>query len=97
MSVACIDPYDNACGQWTVSVGIPPSLQQPGQIPLSNTQLISHYSVTNPSCNGSSGGSFVDGTLELLTLSSMEVTGVFSNTSTFDVDVNGPFTAPRCP
>ena len=75
MTVACSDPNNTACGQWKVRVGIPPSLQQPGQL----------------------ARTFLYGTLELVTLSSQEVTGIFSNTSTFQVDVNGPFTAPRCP
>ncbi|MBI4704924.1 MAG: hypothetical protein HY744_27785 [Deltaproteobacteria bacterium] len=95
--IACADPHGNPCGRWEVSIGIPPNLQHPGSIPLSNPDLISMFSVASPDCESGSGGSFVDGSLVLASLDAVQVVGTLLDTYTGEFDANGDFTAPRCP
>jgi len=97
MTLTCNDPNGSSCGQWRVSIRIPPNLQQTGTLQLSNSQLTSMYSLTNQNCTSAGGGPFTQGTLQITTLNSQVVEGILSNTSTYPGDVNGPFTAPRCP
>jgi hypothetical protein len=96
-ALACEDPFETPCGNWHVSIGIPPALQVPSVISLSDPTVTSMYSASAPACESGSGGSFIDGTLEIVSISQTDVVGKLVNTSTFEFDANGDFTAVRCP
>lgn len=101
-AIACNDPYgDVTCSEWDVTIGIPTSLQKPGVIKLDNPEIISNFSVNlDPDASGmcgGGGGSFWDGTLEIVSIDDAQVVGKLENTATFDFDANGDFTALRCP
>ena len=99
----CDDPFAYAgCGSWKVSIGIPPELVKPGLLKLDDPRLISSFSSSGPDrgggdCSGG-GGSFVEGTIEIVALSmsgqTLEVR--LADTWTFDYDVNGTYTAAFC-
>ncbi len=101
----CSDPYGSyECGselKWFASIGLPPDLQKSGVISLAEPGLISSFSVTGPadefgSCWGG-GGSFMDGTIEITSIDDTQVSFVLANTSDFDFDADGSYTAARCP
>jgi hypothetical protein len=102
-AVTCEDPFAyGGCPHWKVFIGIPPHLQEPGTYDLSAPDfLYSGYSVsgqnTGPDDCWGGGGSFSEGTLEITTIDSDWVRGQLIGTPTFDFDVNGPFSASRCP
>jgi hypothetical protein len=101
--VMCSDPYMSDCGEWKVSIAIPPPMQQPGVIQLSDPAVFGSFSITDPpdangQCFGGGGSSFMDGTLTIMSIDANQVVGKLENTMTgFGIDVNGDFTAPRCP
>ncbi len=93
---------------WQVSIGIPPALQVPGVLQLSNESLISTQNGTgsNGSNPGGSedcwggGGSFIDGTLEIVSIDATQVVVRLSGTSVDilpeSVSADGDYTVPRC-
>jgi hypothetical protein len=101
------EPYCVGELVWQVSVGIPPALQVPGVLQLSDPSLISTFSQNDPAgptpgeCNGG-GGSFTAGTLEIVSIDAGTIvvllsgtTGGFGGFGGFDAD--GEYTAPICP
>lgn len=98
----CNDPYAaQPCGNhYKVMLGIPPALQQVGIIPLNDPTIISNFSWAGiedqPGVCPGGGGSFWEGELEITEIDGAHVSGILTNTSTFDFDANGPFDAPRC-
>jgi hypothetical protein len=98
------EPYCVGAPVWQVSVGIPPALQVPGVIQLSDPNLISFFSENSPNSEtpgdcGGGGGSFLDGTLEIVSIDAGTIVVILSGTSSGfgDVDVDGEYTAPICP
>jgi hypothetical protein len=94
-----------ACGAETfdVSIGIPAALQQAGMVSLGDPTLLSTFGETTggpgSGCSGS-GGSFTEGTLQIVSIDGQEVqfqlTGTLALGSGFP-SVDGTYTAPRCP
>jgi hypothetical protein len=94
-------------GSYTVAIGLPPALQQPGTLSLDNPSIISFMGESGPlndpaqgpdDCPGG-GGSFF-GTLEIESIDATEVVFRLSGTDPIDlvgVSVDGEYTAPRCP
>jgi hypothetical protein len=100
--LVCSDPYAlGACPSFEVSIGIPPALQHPGVILLSSPELISSFSATGPNIDSPDcwfgGGSFYDGTIEIVSIDDRQVVFRLDNTSTFEFNANGEYTALRCP
>lgn len=98
----CSDPFQaEPCGNhYRVALGIPVALQKVGIIPLNDPSIIANFSWAGPAdatgqCPGG-GGSFFDGELEITAIDALHVEGILTNTSTFDFDANGAFTAARC-
>jgi hypothetical protein len=90
---------------WQVSVGIPPALQVPGVIQLSDPTLLSYSSENGPNsgtpgdCFGG-GGSFIEGTLEIVSIDAGTIVVILAGTSQGglgDFDADGEYTAPICP
>jgi hypothetical protein len=109
---ACADPFGSSaqCGPtFTVSIGIPPQLQQPGTLSLSSAALISTFSAlgspnsTTPGDCPGGGGSFTDGTIEILSIDATQVVFTLSGTMMFAGDgvsddvADGTYVAARCP
>ena len=99
--IACSDPYAGMdCGNhWSVTIGIPPALQVPGVIDLASPEIISTFSATGPSGGGdcyAAGGSFMEGTLEIVSIDDDQVVGVLANTAEWEFDADGQFSASRC-
>ncbi len=105
----CSDPFGASaqCGTYAITIGIPPQLQQPGTLNLSDTALISTFSETGTSstagvCPGG-GGSFVDGTIDIVSIDATQVVFTLTGTMMFagegipDEVANGTYTASRCP
>ena len=90
---------------WQVSIGIPPALQVPGVLQLSNPGLISTFSEDGPNgpnadnCGSGGGGSFIEGTMEILSIDAgtivVKLTGTTPGLGDFHAD--GEYTAPICP
>ncbi|XXX80251.1 hypothetical protein WMF30_15905 [Sorangium sp. So ce134] len=100
--LSCADPYgDFACGTWEVSIGIPPALQVPGVLNLDAPELISYQSFAGPDRGGGDcyggGGSFIEGTIEIVSIDAAQVVVRLSDTDTYEFDANGEHTALRCP
>jgi hypothetical protein len=100
--VACRDPYaSGACGHWRVTLGIPPALFKPGVLQLGCGDVLSSFSVTGPDRGGGDcyggGGSFNQGTVEIVSITSQTVIVRLSGTMKFEVDPNGLYQAARCP
>ena len=97
--IECAMPYGLDCGgHWKVSFALPVELQHPGIYPLE--QINGFFMVAGDEdpvdCSGG-GGSWWDGTVEITEINDQHVVGTFSNTSTFDFDINGTtFDAARC-
>lgn len=95
-------PTDCTKGDFEVSLGVPPALLVPGTLQLSNPALIASFSETAPGggeCMGG-GGSFIQGTLEIVSVDAQQVTYTLSGTMAFDFgfgNVDGTYTAQRCP
>lgn len=109
---ACAAPFASSgdCGPaFSVSIGIPPQLQQPGTVPLSSPELISTFSEMGPANSTTPGdcpggaGSFLDGTIEIVSIDATQVTFTLNGTMMFAGDgvpdevADGTYTAPRCP
>jgi hypothetical protein len=96
----CRDPMGNVdCGTWRVSIAVPPALFQPGALRLDDSRLISVESSRGPDrgggdCSGG-GGSFMDGTLEIVDIGST-VHVRLANTSKLDVAADGSYAATSC-
>lgn len=100
-AIACSAPYAaQGCGShWRVTIGIPPWLQAPGIIDLASPEVISGFSATGPGGGDDcyfAGGSFIDGTLEIVSIDDDQITGVLTNTTHWEFNADGPFTASRC-
>ncbi|WP_437963504.1 hypothetical protein WMF04_27680 [Sorangium sp. So ce260] len=100
--LSCADPsFHFICGTWEVSISIPPALQVPGVIPLDTPGLGTYFSVAGPDRGGGDcyggGGSFFDGTIEIVSIDAEKVVFRLEDTSTFEFDANGEHTALRCP
>lgn len=101
--ITCGAPYaSGTCGTWQVSIGIPPQDFRVGVFPLHCSNLISFASFTAPSnggtdCPGGGGGSFDQGTLEILSLTNVDAIVRLSSTSRlFDFDADGVYRVLRC-
>lgn len=99
-AASCSDPFAAMpCGShWSVTVAIPPHLQQPGVISLSDPSLISTFSATGPGSGDDCyfGGGSYDGDLEIVSINNTEVVVRLANTDKFEFDADGEYTAPRC-
>lgn len=103
---ACGVSVSFPCGPetvWQVSIGIPPSMQSPGGVyALSDPNLISSFSEggsngTPGDCWGG-GGTFWDGTLEVLSNDGATIVIRLSGTASGlgDFSVDGDWSAPIC-
>jgi hypothetical protein len=100
--LTCGDPYRfGACDRWRVSIGIPPALFRPGVLALDSTDIVSSMSVSGPDRGGgdcySGFGSFNQGTIEIVSVSSTDVVVRLQNTFIFEVDADGVYHAAPCP
>lgn len=101
-AIQCDAPFNSACPSWHVTIGIPPALQVPGVLQLSDPALIAGFSVSqspdpNGECMSGGGGSFLDGTIEIVSITSANVVFKLAGTNTSEFDANGDHTAIRCP
>ncbi|WP_437314379.1 hypothetical protein [Sorangium sp. So ce385] len=91
------------CGDWRVTLRIPPSLQVPGIIDFREDNFLglSIYGVYGPDRGDGDcsriGGIFTSGTLEIVSIDAANVVVRLSGTETDRFDANGEYTAPRCP
>jgi hypothetical protein len=88
------------CPGWKISIRIPPALQHPGIIPLSSPEL-SSFGSANFQSEGSTtcsfgGGTFWDGTIEIVSIDATQVTFRLADTQKWMVNADGEYTAPRC-
>jgi hypothetical protein len=89
---------------WQVSIGIPPALQVPGVLQLADKSLISFVSESGISggspgtCSGG-GGTFWEGTLEIVSIDAGTIVVTLSGTSANGSDfvADGTYVAPICP
>jgi hypothetical protein len=100
--LSCGDPYaSGACGKWRVTLAVPPALFKPGVLQLGCGDVFSGFSVTGPDRGGGDcyggGGSFNQGTLEIVSITSQKVVVRLAHTMKFEVDPNGLYEAARCP
>jgi hypothetical protein len=97
---SCMHPYiTGKCGFWQVSIAIPPSMFKPNTYSLSC--LNAYFSAQGPDrgggdCSGG-GGSFFDGTIEILSVDATHVVFRLVNTQKFDFNADGYYDLPRCP
>jgi hypothetical protein len=97
----CQDPMASlACGTWRVAIGIPRALFQPGVLSLNDSRLISVMSSRGPDrgggdCSGG-GGSFFDGTLEIVDIGATIVDIRLAGTSKLDFNADGAYAATNC-
>ncbi|HSC89776.1 MAG TPA: hypothetical protein VLC09_21005 [Polyangiaceae bacterium] len=101
-SLTCAAPRSTyACGTWSVTLIVPPELAAPGVVSLGDPRVISSMSAQGEDRGGgdcsAGGGSFSDGTLEIVSMNEQEVTVRFFDTWTYDFDINRVYTLPRCP
>jgi hypothetical protein len=105
-AAVCSCPLQNpSCGSWEVSIGLTPDLQKPGTIDLSSG-VNSTFGELGPqegpmpgNCPQGGGGSFIGGTLEVVSIDASQVVFTLSGTTPLDFGGNadGTYTAPRCP
>ena len=89
---------------WQISVTIPSALQVPGVLQLSDPSLNGFFSESlsdaqnTGDCSGG-GGSFVQGTLEIVSIDSGTIVVKLAGTSpgVTDFDADGEYSAPICP
>ncbi len=98
----CADPFAAVpCGDWQVTIGIPPELQHEGVISLGEPGVISTFSASGPNQGASDcwfgGGSFLDGSIEITSMDETSVVFNLSGTTTSDAPADGVYTAIRCP
>jgi len=97
----CTDPYAMPCGEWGVSIGIPPAYQKPGTYSLGPGTLLSSAHTRGPDEGGGNcsfgGGSFFDGTIEIESIDANQVVFNLAGTSTLLVTADGHYAATRCP
>ena len=97
----CEAPFEyTGCGSWKVAFDLPPELLKPGVLELSDSRLNSYSSSSGPDrgggdCSGG-GGSFVDGTVEIVSVDDEKIVIRLADTWTFDFDANGEHTIDRC-
>ena len=101
--ISCGDPFSyGQCGQWRVSIGILPQDFHVGLFPLHCSSLNAFYSMTfaapngGTDCAGGGGGSFDQGTLEILSITDVDATIRLSGTVSFDLNANGIYRVIRC-
>ncbi len=98
---SCTHPHvSGACGYWQVSIAVPPALFKPGVISLACGGLNAYFSVTGPDrgggdCSGG-GGSFYQGTIDILYVDATSVRFRLTNTQNFDFNADGLYSLPRC-
>lgn len=98
----CESPYrSGGCGHWKVGFGVPPELLKAGTvIPLTDAQLNSYSSFSGPDRGGGDcyggGGSFIAGTVEIVSVDDEKILIRLEDTWTFDFDANGEHTIDRC-
>jgi hypothetical protein len=100
--LTCDDPYRyGVCDRWRVSIGIPPALFKPGVLDLDRTDIVSYHSIAGPDRGGGDcyfgGGSFSDGTIEIVSISPTDVVVRLKDTFLFEVDADGVYHAAPCP
>lgn len=104
---ACGNSFPYGCTNpptWSVSIGIPPGMQTPGVYPLSNPALDGFASVSGSDsgvdgdCWGG-GGSFTDGTIEIISNDGNTIVVRLAGTSGAgftEFSADGEYTAPIC-
>ncbi|WP_434042204.1 MULTISPECIES: hypothetical protein [Sorangium] len=91
------------CGNWRTEFIIPPASQVPGIYPLDGRYLTSSFYQSGPERGSGTcwqaGGTFGPGTLEIVSIDATEVVIRLSGdpTGTGEFDINGEYTAVRCP
>lgn len=111
-SPTCADPQPSFdCGStatYSVSIGIPAAMLQPGTLPLSDPALYTSFEVDGASQSGPDtcpfgGGSFDIGSITLDSVSAASVTFTLSGTFPFGAiqadpgSADGTYVATRCP
>ena len=107
LGASCGSPYvELPCGgNWSVTLVVPPALQQVGVYDLASPELSYYSSMTETGAPYSpepgdcswGGGTIGSGTLEILSISATEVHFDLVVDSFWDTDPSGEFTAARCP
>jgi hypothetical protein len=97
----CEAPFESGgCGNWKVAFGLPPELLKPGVLELADARLNSYSSFSGPDRGGGDcyggGGSFADGTVEIVSVDEEKIVVRLENTWTYDFDANGEHTIDRC-
>ncbi len=97
----CEAPFESGgCGNWKVAFGLPPELLQPGVLELADSRLNAYSSSSGPDRGGGDcyggGGSFVDGTVEIVSVDEDKIVIRLADTWAFDFDANGEHTIDRC-
>jgi len=98
------DPYDPmlTCPGWNVYFTLPPALQQPGIVPLSDPRLNAGHSMTAQNSGAPAGdcyfggGSFGDGNLEVLTLGNGQLRLRITDAPELGFDPNGEHLVQLC-
>lgn len=98
----CEEPFAaTACGEWKVAFNLPPSLQVPGVLSLDDPRLNAYSSAAGEDRGGGDcswgGGSFWQGTVEIVSIDETKLEIRLADTQTFDFDANGTHTVLRCP
>lgn len=90
------------CPSWTVSFQLPVELQQPGTLPLSDPRIHAHQSLSAQNSGAPpgdcyfGGGSFFDGSLEIVSLGGGELRFRITGAPTFEFDANGEHVVELC-
>jgi hypothetical protein len=104
-SPQCSDPYGSpgcAADGWAVFVSLPAAYQTPGVYSLSDPAINSHFSMSfteNGQCAGGGGGSYWDGSIEVVSIDAEGVTFVLSGTAAIGLgfgNADGSYGAPIC-
>lgn len=105
--LTCADPHDDyGCyAHWRLTLQVPPAMQTVGVHPIGDNGVYMSFSETSDpqssdpdDCSGGGGAGF-NGELEILSITETEVVFGTNLENVFfeaNVDLSGPFKAPRC-
>ena len=106
LGVSCGSPTTelDCGGHWSVTLIVPPALQQIGTYDLEDPALVQYSTMTETGQAGApgecpwGGGSLGTGTVEILALDASEVRfRLTMNEGPWESNPSGEYTAPRCP
>jgi hypothetical protein len=100
-SPTCLNPWGQlVCATWRVMIGIPNDLFKPGVLSLSDTRIMSSASSQGidrgaGDCSGG-GGSYSQGSIEILSVDASTAKVRLSDTFKFDFDADGDYDVAIC-